>query len=313
MTERRRFIIDTDTASDDAVALLMALRHPDVEVVAITVVAGNVPLATGVQNALFCVEAAGGAPVPVYAGCAAPLVQPLHTAEVVHGSDGMGDIGLRLSGRVPADGHAVDVLVDLVRASEPGELTLVTLGPLTNVAAALVRDPSIASRLREIVMMAGTGDGLGNVTAAAEFNVWVDPEAAAIVYGSGATLTQVGWDISRRFATFDEMAAAELRAVGPLGALAVDIQRVLTAFALRETGLAGFDLPDPIAMAVAIDPSIATVAPLLNVVIELRGEYSRGMTVCDHTGYTRRPRNVTVVLEASRDRFVDQLHALLAG
>lgn len=310
-TERRKFLIDTDTASDDAVALLMALRDPSVEVLAITVVAGNVPLDQGVQNALYTVEVAG-ASVPVYAGFDRPLVQPLHTAQVVHGQDGMGDIGLPIGGRQPAAGHAVDVLADLIRAHEPGELTLVTLGPLTNIAVLFTRHPELATRLREMVIMGGTGDGVGNVTAAAEFNIWVDPEAAAIVYGAGARLTQVGWDISRKYATFDHDQAEQLRAVGRLGAFSVDIQAVLTQFALSETKLAGFDLPDPIAMGVALDPSIATDVRFKNVVVELHGEHTRGATVVDHTGYTRRTPNTYVVLEASRDAFVAQLERLLA-
>jgi purine nucleosidase len=310
MTDRRRFVIDTDTASDDAVALLMALRHPDVEVVAITVVAGNVALDQGVQNALYTVERAGAA-VPVYAGCARPLIQAPRTAELAHGTDGMGDIGLPVRGRTPADGHAVDVLIALAHAYAPGELTLVTLGPLTNVAAALVRDPSIARRFREIVIMGGTSDGLGNITAAAEYNIWADPEAAAIVYGCGAPLVQVGWDISRKYATYDAAQAAELRAVGPLAAFAVDIQRVLNELALKVTGLPGFDLADPVAMAVALEPSIATDVREWNVAIETRGELTRGMTVCDLTGYSGRPRNVRVVVEASRERFGALLADLL--
>lgn len=306
-TERRKFLIDTDTASDDAVALLMALRDPGVEVLAITVVAGNVPLDTAVQNALYTVEIAGVPLVPVYVGCAAPLVQPLHTAQVVHGQDGMGDIGLPLTGRTPAEGHAVDVLARLIGEHEPGELTLVTLGPLTNIAVLFARHPDYAARLREIVIMGGTGDGVGNITAAAEFNIWVDPEAAALVFSSGARLVMVGWDISRKYATFDQVAAADLRTAGRLGDFAVDIQAVLTQFALHATGLGGFDLPDPIAMGVALDPSIGTDVRHLNVVIETRGEYTRGATVVDHTGYSGRPRNTHVVLEASRERFVELL------
>jgi purine nucleosidase len=305
-TARRKFIVDTDTASDDAVALVMALRDPGVEVLAITVVAGNVPLDQAVQNALYTVELVG-AEVPVHAGCAAPLLEPLHTAQVVHGEDGMGDIGLPVRGRTPAPGHAVDVLAELIGAHEPGELTLVTLGPLTNIGVLFTRYPEYATRLREIVVMGGTGDGMGNITAAAEFNIWVDPEAAAIVYNAGARLVQVGWDISRKYAVFDAAQAADLRAVGRLGAFSVDIQAVLTAFTEAGTKLAGFDLPDPIAMAVALDPSIATDTPFLNVVVETRGEFTRGATVVDHTGYTGRPPNTHVVLEASRAAFVTLL------
>jgi purine nucleosidase len=310
MTNRRKFLIDTDTASDDAVALLMALRDPGVEVLAVTVVAGNVPLDQAVQNALYTVELAGSS-APVYAGCAAPLIEPLHTAQIVHGRDGMGDIGLPVHGRTPADGHAVDVLARLIGEHAAGELTLVTLGPLTNIAVLFARHPAYATRLREIVIMGGTGDGVGNITAAAEFNIWVDPEAAAVVFGSGARLVMVGWDISRKYATFDEEAAADLRSAGRLGEFAVDIQAVLTTFALTATGLAGFDLPDPIAMAVALDPAVATDTRHLNVVVETRGEFTRGATVVDHTGYTGRPRNAHVVLEASRDRFVELLKTRL--
>jgi len=309
-TARRLFLIDTDTASDDAVALLMALRHPDVDVLAITIVAGNVPLDQAVQNALYVVDLAR-ADVPVHVGCAAPLVGPLKTAQTVHGMDGMGDIGLPLRGRVPAAGGAVDVIVDTVNAHAPGAITLVTLGPLTNIASALRRDPGIAERLGRVVIMGGTGDAVGNMSAVAEFNVWVDPEAAAIVLASGAPITMVGWDISRKHAVFDPADAAALRALGSHGIFAVDIQATLDAFAATETALAGFDLPDPIAMAVALDPAVATNVRFLNVVVETAGEHTIGQTVVDHLGITKRPPNVHVVLEASRERFLALLHAAL--
>jgi purine nucleosidase len=308
----RRFLIDTDTASDDAVALLLALRRPDVEVLAVTVVAGNVPLDQGVQNALYTLELAGSE-VPVYAGRAEPLVGPLQTAQFVHGIEGMGDIGLPLSARTPAAGDAVDVLVDEIREHEPGELTLVTLGPLTNIAAAFALAPELPARLGEVVVMGGTGDGVGNVTAVAEYNVWADPEAAALVLGSGAPITMVGWDVSRRYAAFSPEDAERLRALGELGAFAVDIQAAVDAYATSETQLEGFDLPDPIAMAVALDPSVATTVRLLNVVVETKGEHTRGETVVDHLGLTKRPPNVRVVLEASRERFLELLHGALSS
>ena len=305
-----RLIIDTDTASDDAVALLMALNHPDAEVLALTVVAGNVPLDLAVQNALYTLELAGST-VPVYAGRAEPLARPLKTAQFVHGQDGMGDIGLPLSGRQPAAGDAVDVLVDLIQANEAGSLTLVTLGPLTNVAEAFSRQPSLAGRLHGIVIMGGTSDAVGNVSAVAEFNIWVDPEAAAIVFASGARITMVGWDISRTYATITPADAAELRRVGPLGAFAMDIQRVVDTFATTTTGLDGFDLPDPIAMAVALDPSIATDVRLLDVVVETGGTYTAGQTVIDHLGIDGRAPNVHVVVQASREAFLRLLRETL--
>lgn len=305
----RRLLIDTDTASDDAVALLMALRHQGVTVEAITVVAGNVPLDLGVQNALYTVSLAGSS-VPVHAGCAGPRVGELRTAQDVHGEDGMGDIGLLLSGRRPDEGDAVDVLIDSVRAS-PGELTLVALGPLTNVAAAFERAPDLPEKLASVVVMGGTADAVGNTTAVAEFNIWVDPEAAALVFASGARLTMVGWDISRVFATFTWADAEALRELGPLGAFCIDIQAVVNAYVRTRTKLPGFDLPDPIAMAVALDPGVATDVRRLNVQVEVDGTFTRGQTVVDHLGITGAEPNVDVVMAASRERFLELLHNAL--
>jgi purine nucleosidase len=267
----------------------MALHHADVE--AITVVGGNVPLNQAVQNALYTVDLAG-ADVPVHAG----LDGAQHHAQDVHGQDGMGDIGLPLRGRRPAGDDAVDVLCGALQ--DPG-VTLVTLGPLTNVARALERTPP---KLERIVMMGGTSDDVGNITPVAEFNIWADPEAAAAVFRSGAPITMVGWDISRKYAVFPPDDAAELRALGPLGEFAVDIQRTLVEFTRTQTKLAGFDLPDPIAMAVALDPSVATdvrparveVAPTAQTVVDERGE-----------------PNADVVFEASRERFVALLRDAL--
>ena len=302
----RRFLIDTDTASDDAVALVMALNHPDVRIEAITVVAGNVPLKQGVQNALYTVERCGKQ-VPVYEGLEKPLLRPLETAQYVHGQDGMGDIGLPLSGRRPADGDGVEVIIDTIRRFV-GEITLVTLGPLTNVAVALLRDPSTASKVEKCVIMGGIGFGHGNVVPAAEYNVWVDPEAAKIVFESDLPIVMVGWDVSQRFATFNDEEAEKIRSVSPLGQFCVDIQRCLREFGMNELKLVGFDLPDPIAMAVALDPEVATVTKRLHVAVETRSELTRGATVVDHLGITGQEPNAEVVLEASRERFLRVLY-----
>ena len=301
------FLIDTDTASDDAVALVMALKHPQVRVEAITVVAGNLPVDQAVQNALYTVELCN-ATVPVYRGSEKPLLRALATAQNVHGQDGMGDIGLALVGRAPAQGHAVDVIVETIR-KHPGEITLVTLGPLTNVALALTRDPALVGLVKRCIVMGGIGYGHGNITPVAEFNIWVDPEAAKIVFESGMPIMMVGWDISYRFATFDAQDSTRLRAIGtPLAEFCVDIQSVLNSYALQETQLAGFDLPDPIAMAVALDPAVATQIKFLHVDIETASELCRGQTVVDHLGMTLRPPNIQVVREASRERFLDLLY-----
>ena len=301
----RRFLIDTDTASDDAVALVMALREPTVSIDAITVVAGNVPLDQAVQNALYTVELCGS-DVPVFAGQSAPLMRELQTAEDVHGNDGMGDIGLALSGRQPSETNAIDVIIDTIMAS-PGEITLVTLGPLTNIAVALLRQPAIAGSTARCFVMGGAGAGPGNVTPLAEFNLWGDPEAARIVVRSGMPLTFVGWDISVASATFGPEDAANLRECGPLGKFCVDIQAVLDVYAKESSGISGFDLPDPMAMAVAIEPSIATVERR-HVEVLIGDGPGRGKDVIDWHGVTGKDPNVDVVTHVERHDFVEMLH-----
>ncbi|QBD76696.1 nucleoside hydrolase [Ktedonosporobacter rubrisoli] len=308
----RRFLIDTDTASDDAVALVMAMQAPDVQVEAITVVAGNVPVEQGVQNALYTVELCKKR-VPVYQGMAAPILRQLETAQNVHGHDGMGDIGLPLSGRVPAPGHAVDILRETIRR-HPHEITLVTLGPLTNVGLALLLDPALARLVKECVIMGGIGQGYGNVTPVAEFNIWVDPEAAKIVFSSGMPITMVGWDISRIWATFDTEEAAAIRRIGtPLAEFCIDIQKSVQTYAIENSHLVGFDLPDPIAMAVALDRASIAESKRLFVEIDAESALSRGQTIVDHLGATGNTPNVEVVLAASRERFLEQLRAAVGA
>jgi len=303
----RPFLIDTDTASDDAVALVMALQHPDVDVRAITVVAGNVPLEYGVQNALYTVERCGKT-TPVHVGLDGPMLRPLETAQFCHGEDGLGDIGLSLTGRKPADGHAVDVLIEQIHQLA-GEVTLVTLGPLTNVATALLRDPSIAGDVKRCVIMGGIGYGYGNIIPAAEYNIWVDPDAAKIVFESGLPIEMAGWDISHKHATFTGEEAEELRKVSDLAAFCVDIQKALREFGISYLKQDGFDLPDPIAMAVALEPDVATVVKRLRVDIETKSELTRGATVVDHLRVSGREPNADVILEASRERFLEVLFA----
>ncbi len=181
----RTLLIDTDTASDDAVALIMALRSPEVRVAAITVVAGNVPVAQATSNALFTAELCGSN-VPVYSGAEAPLLRKLVIADWFHGADGLGDHGYRPAKRRAEPGHAVDALIKTVHEN-PG-IEIVTLGPLTNVAMALLREPKLAASVKRCVVMGGAPCCEGNVTPAAEFNIWVDPEAARIVFRSGLPL-----------------------------------------------------------------------------------------------------------------------------
>jgi purine nucleosidase len=308
----RHFLIDTDTASDDAVALVMAMGYPDVQIEAITVVAGNVPVDQGVQNALYTVELCQKA-VPVHRGMSVPLTRSLDTAQFVHGQDGMGDIGLPLTGRSPASTDAVRVILNTIHQFA-GALTLVALGPLTNIAVALRQDPSIAHAVSECVIMGGTGQGYGNVTPVAEYNFWADPEAAKIVFESGMSIKMAGWDISRTYAVFNPEDTAALRAIDtPLAHFCVDIQKTVKHFALTTTRLPGFDLPDPIAMAIALDPHVATRTHRCFVAIETVSPLCRGQSVVDHLHLMGREPNAEVILEASRQGFLRILFDAVAG
>lgn len=297
-----KLLVDTDTASDDAVALVLAFTDPRVDVQAVTVVAGNVSLQQGVANALYTRELCT-ATTAVYTGAERPLQRDLVTAQNVHGTDGMGDIGLPLSGRVPDAGDAVEVIIELAHR-HAGELTLVALGPLTNLALALQRDPSIATLFDRVVIMGGTGDHSGNITPAAEFNIYVDPEAADVVFGSGMPIEMVGWDVSRNFATMSGAELDHLAALGPIGEFCAGIQRQLLEFCRTVTKIDGIDLPDPITMAVAIDPTIATETLSTHVAVETTGTLTRGMTVVDRLGLLGHEPNARVVLRADRERFI---------
>jgi purine nucleosidase len=296
---QRRFLIDTDTASDDAVALVMALRYPDVKVEGITVVAGNVPLEQGLQNALYTLKLCHKE-VPVYRGLAAPILRPLETAQDIHGIDGMGDIGLPLSGGIPASTHAVDAIRQVIN-SYPGEITLVALGPLSNIALALLLDPTLALKVKECIIMGGTTRGVGNINPVAEFNIWVDPEAAKIVFSSKMPITMVDWFTSTEYALISPAEANTLRSIGtPLAKFCVDIQ----SSHLSEKG---FVIADPIAMAIALDRSVATEIKRLYVDIETVSAISRGQTIVDHLGLTKQEPNADVVLSASHERFFEIL------
>ena len=307
MSVLRRIWIDTDTASDDAVAILMALKHAGTAVEGISVVAGNVPLDIAVQNALYTVELAG-ATTPVYSGAERSLVRPYTTAQFVHGQDGMGDIGLPLTGRTPAGGNGVQAMIDAFRAA-PGHMDLIALGPLTNLALAIRTEPKFASWVRRCVVMGGTGVLPGNITPLAEFNFWVDPEAAHVLFESDIPVEMVGWDVSVADAVVDDALAAEIRAVGPLGAFCIDIQRTLRRFCEESSKLKGFDWPDPIAMAVALEPDIATSESLRRVEISLSDGHGRGQSIVDHLDNTKRPPNCRVVARVDRGRFLDMVRA----
>ena len=288
-TSRRTFLIDTDTASDDAVALIMALRSPDVEVAAITTVAGNVPVAQATRNALYAAELCGS-DVPVFAGAGQPLLREYATATWFHGEDGLGDHGYPEPRRAAAALHATEAIIATIRAN-PG-LTLVTLGPLTNIALALAKDPKIAEQVGRCVIMGGNPCTEGNVTPAAEYNIWVDPEAARMVFLSGLPIELVGWQLCRGEAAVDPQDIQDILQLGtPLAKFAIECNSTAMEAYRVQTGEVGISLPDPVAMAIALDPSVCTSATNHYVEVEIASELTRGMTVVDRLNVSSNERN----------------------
>lgn len=300
---RRSIVIDTDTASDDAIALVLAVREPSVDVRAVTVVAGNVPLDLAVRNAVVTLDLAGGGDIPLHAGRDRPLVRPLDTAQFVHGQDGMAGADLPEPSRSATSTDAVGELLRIA-TDEPGRHDLVTLGPLTNIAAALERDPEFLTKFGHIYLMAGSPDGVGNVDALGEYNVWADPEAATAVFAAPGAKTMIGWNISRTFAVMTAAEQTALAVVGPLGKFAIDINGDVEQYCL-DTGLAGFDLPDPIAMAVALDESIIIDATDEWLVVGLDGP-TRGCTIPDRR-HGRPDPNIRVLWSVDEAAFKQRL------
>jgi purine nucleosidase len=299
----RTLLIDTDTASDDAVALIMALRSREVRVAAITVVAGNVPVAQATSNASLTVELCG-ADVPVYSGAEAPLLRKLEIADWFHGADGLGDHGYRPAKRRAEPRHAVDALIETVREN-PG-IEIVTLGPLTNLAMALLREPKLAASVKRCVVMGGAPCCEGNVTPAAEFNIWVDPEAARIVFRSGLAVEMVGWQLSRGDAALDQHDIERVLALKTsVAEFAVRCNSAAVEAFFKQTGQRGMSLPDPVAMGIALNPALCTSSSEHYVEIEISSELTRGMTLVDRLDVATDSRNRDVWANAiERERKV---------
>jgi len=285
----RTFLIDTDTASDDAVAIIMALSAPDVRVCALTIVAGNVGLEQATRNALYTAEICRSA-VPVFKGAAGPLTRTHEDAHWFHGRDGLSDRNYPAPRRSAEKEHAVDAILRLVHA-EPG-LTLVTLGPLTNIALAVARDPSIAAKVSRCVVMGGAPCCEGNVTPAAEYNIWVDPEAARMVFRSGLPVEMVGWQVSRGDSVLSQAEIGEILALGTDKArFAIECNERAQQAYFTQTGESGLSLADPTAMAVALDRNLGTSWSHHLVEVECASELTRGMTIVDRLNVTHDASN----------------------
>jgi purine nucleosidase len=285
----RSFLIDTDGGSDDVVALVMALRSPAVRVLAITTVAGNVPVGQATRNVLYTVELCA-AETPVFAGAERPLVKKLETAQWFHGRDGLGDHGYAPKSRRSEATGALDAIIQTV-LENPG-IEMVTLGPLTNLALAIRREPRIVPAIGRLVVMGGAPCCEGNVTPAAEFNIWVDPEAAKIVFRAGLPLEMAGWQLCRSGAALHPQDIERILALGtPLAEFVIRSNSAAAEAYRVQTGETGISLPDPIAMAIALQPELCLSAGRHYVDIETASELTRGMTVVDRLDVAADERN----------------------
>jgi purine nucleosidase len=303
----RSIIIDCDPGHDDALAILLALGSLDeLDVLALTVVAGNVPLSLTEKNARKVCELAGRSDLPVHAGCARPLMRELVTAEHVFGRTGLDGPELPEPRMLLARAHAVDAIVDLLRSHPAGTITLCPMGPLTNIAMALRKAPEIAPRIREIVLMGGA-IGEGNTTPAAEFNIYVDPHAARVVFEAGVPLVMLGLDATRQALLTPERVQA-------IGRLDTPFSRTVVALlefyggARSRRARTGAVLHDPCVIAYLLDPGLFR-GRSCHVAIETQGEHTLGRTVVDWSGRTSHRRNATVISEIDADGFF----ALLTG
>lgn len=294
MSSRAPIIIDTDPGQDDAVAILLALASPELEVLGITTVAGNVPLALTSRNARIVCALAGRAEVPVHAGADRPLLRPLVTAEHVHGKTGLDGPPLPEPPQPLAEAHAVDFLIETLMRRAAGTVTLCPLGPLTNIALALMREPRIAPRIRRIVLMGGGCFEGGNITPAAEFNIYVDPQAADLVLRSGVPITMAPLDVTHQALTLPHRVAA-IRAIGtPLAETVAQWLEFAERFDVQKYGQAGGPLHDPCVIAWLLRPELFSGRDC-HVAIETASPLTRGMTVIDWWGVTGQPANAHVL------------------
>lgn len=309
----RRVLLDTDPGIDDALAILLGLASPEIELAALTVVHGNCTLSEAVANALAVLELGGAPGLPVAVGCDRPLLRPPYTAPETHGMSGLGYARLPVAGATPVAEHAVDLLIREIMAA-PGEVTLVAVGPLTNVALALRKEPRIAGAVRDCIVMGGAFHCDGNTTPLAEFNIYVDPHAAQIVLDSGMPLTLMPWDITSRVQLMQSDVDRLLARGGPIAAFIAEATRFYIEFHRSHFGWAGCSINDPAALALLWWPELARVREL-HVAVELTSELTMGQTVGDFLGKAGRAPNVRLVEQFDGPefvrRFVERMEALI--
>ena len=312
MTVPRKIIIDTDPGQDDAAAIMLALGSPaEIHVLGITAVAGNVPLALTERNVRIICELCARPDIKVFAGADRPLSRSLVTAEHVHGKTGLDGPELTEPTMPLQPGHAVDFIIETLLSEAPGTVTLCTLGALTNIALALTKAPEIASRVRELVMMGGGFFEGGNITPAAEFNIYVDPQAADIVFKSGIPIVMMPLDVTHRVLTH-KARVEKIKAIGSPAAVAMaEMLEFFERFDIEKYGSDGGPLHDPTVIAYLLRPDLFKGRDC-NVEIETKSELTMGMTVVDWWRVTGRNPNARVMREVDADGFFELLTERLA-
>lgn len=298
-TNRRKMIIDCDPGHDDAIAILLAASSPNISIEAITVVAGNAEVEKTSINALKVCELAGLLDVPVASGASKPLFKARDTAPDIHGDSGMDGPALPFPKKQLEEIHAVDLMIDKLLASD-GDITLVALGPLTNIALAIMRQPAIVPQIKEIVLMGG--GTIGNKTPAAEFNIYVDAEAAKTVFESGVPITMAGLDLTHQTMATPDVIEKIMKIHHPVAQFVVELLEFFGRTYAEVFGFPGPPIHDACAVAYCIDPTIFTTGTC-RVDIETKGEFTYGMTVIDMLGVTGREPNVNVAFELDQSKF----------
>ena len=311
MSAPEKIIIDTDPGQDDAVAILLALASPELDVLGITAVAGNVPLSLTEKNARKICELAGRTDTKVFAGAVRPLVRPLVTAEQVHGQTGLNGPVLPEPTMPLQTQHAVDFIVETLMSEESGTVTLCPLGPLTNVALAMIREPKIVSRIKRIVLMGGGFFEGGNTTPAAEFNIYVDPHAADVVFRSGVPIVVMPLDVTHKALTTGKRIAAFRELGTRVGIATAEMLEFFERFDEEKYGTEGGPLHDPCVIAYLLKPELFR-GRKVNVVVETASELTMGMTVVDWWGVSKRPKNALVLRDIDADGFFALLVERLA-
>lgn len=299
---KTRIIIDTDPGVDDALAILLALASPEIQLEALTITQGNVTLEKGTRNALSLLELAHASQIPVVSGSVLPLIQPLHASTEVHGASGIGNSKLPAPQTQPLPGHAVDILIERVLA-EPGQLSLFPIGPLTNIALAIRREPRFADAVKELVIMGGAILEGGNITPLAEFNIFVDPHAAHIVFHSGIPITLIPLDVTHKCLLRLEHVERLMKIDSPISRFVKDAIEVYSKFSLGR-GFEGVAMHDPLTLAVILAPELLTLKEYY-VDVDISGGVSMGKTYADLYGVLKKPANMNVAMNVRGEEFIE--------